>query len=60
MSIFPSDEETLLKDAGRYIGFVRNIARKKAQSEESMPHVWQPEFSAVCDAMFNDRDSRKK
>jgi len=61
LCIFPSDEETLLKDGGRYIGFVRIIARKnKAGSEECMPHVWQHEFSAVCDAIFNERDSRKK
>ena len=59
-NIFPSVEETLLKDAGQYIGFVRIVARKnKAKTEESMPHPWQPEFSAVCDSIFNERDSRK-
>ena len=58
-NIFPSVEETLLKDAGQYIGFVRIVARKnKAKTEESMPHPWQPEFSAVCDSIFNERDSR--
>ncbi|MCP4610592.1 MAG: methyltransferase domain-containing protein [Planctomycetes bacterium] len=60
-SIFPSDEETLLKDAGRYIGFIRIVARKsKDETEESMPHPWQPEFSAICDAIFSERDSRKE
>ena len=60
LGIFPSVEETLLKDAGQYIGFVRIVARKnKAKTEESMPHPWQPEFSAVCDSIFNERDSRK-
>jgi len=60
-SIFPSDEETLLKDGGRYIGFVRIIARKiKTENEESMPHAWQPEFSTVCNAIFNERDSKFK
>lgn len=59
-NIFPSLEETLLKDAGQYIGFVRIIARKnKTKTEESMPHPWQPEFSAVCDSIFNERDNRK-
>jgi cyclopropane fatty-acyl-phospholipid synthase-like methyltransferase len=59
-NIFPSVEETLLKDAGQYIGFVRIVAIKnKAKTEESMPHPWQPEFSAVCDSIFNERDSRK-
>jgi cyclopropane fatty-acyl-phospholipid synthase-like methyltransferase len=61
LDIFPSDEETLLRDAGRYIGFVRIIAKKgKIETEESMPHAWQPEFSGVCDAIFSERDSRKK
>jgi ubiquinone/menaquinone biosynthesis C-methylase UbiE len=61
LGIFPSVEETLLKDAGRYIGFVRIIARKiKAGTKDSMPHAWQPEFSAVCDAIFNERDGRKE
>ena len=61
MEIFPSYEETLLKDAGQYIGFIRIIARKnKAGSEECLPHVWQPEFSAVCDTLLNERDSRQK
>ncbi len=60
-NIFPSVEETLLNDAGQYIGFVRIIATKnKAKTEESMPHAWQPEFSAVCDSLRNERDSRKK
>ena len=60
LGIFPSVEETLLKDAGQYIGFVRIVAIKnKAKTEESMPHPWQPEFSAVCDSIFNERDSRK-
>ncbi len=60
-SIFPSVEETLLKDAGRYIGFIRIIAKKiQAETEDSMPHPWQSEFSAVCDAIFNERDDRKK
>ncbi len=61
LNFFPSVEETLLKDAGRHIGFVRMIATKiKAGAEGSMPHVWQPEFSAVCDALFTERDGRKK
>lgn len=60
LNIFPSDEETLLKDAGRYIGFVRIVAKKnKAKTGESIPHPWQAEFSAVCDAIFNERDNRK-
>ena len=59
LGIFPSDEETLLKDAGRYIGFIRIVAKKhKAKTEESMPHPWQSEFSAVCDAIFHERDNR--
>jgi cyclopropane fatty-acyl-phospholipid synthase-like methyltransferase len=61
LDIFPSDEETILKDAGRYIGFIRIVARKnKDESGESMPHPWQPEFSALCDTIFNERDSRKE
>jgi ubiquinone/menaquinone biosynthesis C-methylase UbiE len=59
--IFPSVEETLLNDAGKYIGFVRIVARKvKAKTEESMPHSWQPEFGALCDALFSERDGRKE
>jgi len=59
LDIFPSDEETILKDAGRYIGFVRIVARtNEVETEESMPHPWQPEFTAVCDALFNERDNR--
>ena len=60
LGIFPSVEETLLKDAGRYIGFVRIVARKsKAKTGESMPHPWQSEFGALCDSIFNERDSRE-
>ena len=60
-NIFPSMEETLLKDAGRYIGFVRMIARKHDQpSEGVMPHPWQSEFSSVCDAIFKERESKKE
>jgi len=61
LDIFPSVEETLLKDTGRYIGFIRIVARKrKPKTGDSMPHPWQSEFSAVCDAIFNERDKREK
>lgn len=60
-NIFPSFEETLLKDAGRYIGFVRMIAKKTdPKTEGSTPHPWQPEFSALCDALFAEREKKKK
>ena len=61
--VFPSDEETLLKDAGRNIGFVRMIARRveaahSADAEEGAnPHVWEPAFMAVCQNLM---DSAKK
>lgn len=59
-NILPSVEKTLLKDAGQYIGFVRIVANKnKAKTEEDMPHPWQSEFSAVCDSIFYERDSKK-
>ena len=61
LNIFPSVEETLLKDAGQYIGFVRIVARKKkTEPGASMPHAWEPEFSTVCDTIFRERDRNKQ
>jgi SAM-dependent methyltransferase len=61
--IFKSDEETLLRDAGKTIALVRVIGqRDKLKSEEVSvlgfnPHVWEPEFMSVCAQL---RSSRKK
>ncbi len=51
--VFPSDEEALLKDAGRNIGLVRVTARRveadpAAGKEGPSPHVWEPAFMGVC------------
>ena len=52
-AVFPSDEETILEDAGRNICFVRVVARREGEGGEaaSMPHVWEPAFATVCDAL---------
>jgi len=61
MNIFPSVEETLLKDAGDYIGFVRIVARKhREEASEAMPHAWETGFSSLCEEIFNERDSSKE
>lgn len=59
-NLFPSDEETLLRDKGEYISFVRLVAKKKMNEEQAMPHAWQPEFSSLCEQIFTARDKNKK
>lgn len=63
--IFPSDEETLLVDAGRTIAFPRVIGRKREApvagilGEGPHPHVWEPEFMSVCAQLHSGRDREK-
>jgi len=63
--VFPSYAESLLEDAGRTIAFPRVIGRKREAEvsgvlgEGSHPHVWEPEFMAVCDKLLSARTLKK-
>lgn len=59
--IFPSDEETLLEDAGQNLALVRVIGQRIV-SEDSAgtlrgpdPHVWEPAFMNVCARLMSSR-----
>lgn len=60
-SVFPSMAETLEADAGRYLGFVRAVARpiRAEGMDRAMPHVWEPAFQAVCAELLKGRDEGK-
>jgi hypothetical protein len=51
---FPSDEETLIADAGRNVALVRIIGERIANEDNTIkargsdPHVWEPAFMNVC------------
>jgi SAM-dependent methyltransferase len=57
--LFPSDAEAIEADRGRTLGFVRALARRKADVARGAPHVWEPAFRARSDALFAARDRRQ-
>jgi len=58
---FPSDEETLLTDAGRNIALVRVIGQRGSEKDNAAvadgadPHVWEPAFMNVCAGLMTSR-----
>jgi SAM-dependent methyltransferase len=57
LGLFASDAEAIEADRGRTLGFVRALARRKADVlRGAAPHVWEPAFRARSDALFAARD----
>jgi cyclopropane fatty-acyl-phospholipid synthase-like methyltransferase len=58
---FPSDEETLIADAGRNVALVRIIGERIANEDNTIkargsdPHVWEPAFMNVCAGLMLSR-----
>ncbi len=65
-NIFPSDEETLRVDAGRTLTFARVVGRKEEEAVSGLlgagthPHVWEPEFTALCEQLLAGRSLKKE
>jgi SAM-dependent methyltransferase len=56
LGLFPSDAQVIEQDRGRTLGFVRAIARRRADvARGASPHVWEPAFRAQSDALFAAR-----
>jgi SAM-dependent methyltransferase len=58
---FPSDEETLLTDAGGNIALVRVVGKRELGKDTTTtacgddPHVWEPAFMNVCAGLMYSR-----
>jgi cyclopropane fatty-acyl-phospholipid synthase-like methyltransferase len=62
-AFFPSDEETLLEDAGRNLSLVRVIGHRKREDTPLIgkgadPHVWEPAFMNICDKLMSLRNKK--
>jgi SAM-dependent methyltransferase len=62
-AIFPSDEETLLEDAGRNLSLVRIIGHRNREDNPLIrkgadPHVWEPAFMNICDKLMSLRNKK--
>jgi SAM-dependent methyltransferase len=59
--IFPSDEETLLEDAGQNLALVRVIGQRIVSEDSTRtlrgpdPHVWEKAFMNVCARLMSSR-----
>jgi ubiquinone/menaquinone biosynthesis C-methylase UbiE len=60
LALFPSDAEAIEADRGRTLGFVRAIAKRRAEgvAQGAAPHAWEPAFRARSDALFAARDRK--